>query len=220
MATTALAVVAERLQRDQQWSEVQRSDRPDDQGHHGRRWHNTGDQWGVSIVRRPAFAATCSDSRKTVAGSNTATAPALFQDDYSHDLSLNSYSGSGPNPSNCAHDNGWFIDSAQYVTIKHSYSILTGAGYCVTGAITALADYGLPHDITVDSSYMEGITGADLYTGSPNACGKPNIAITNNALSNDNGYSGTKTVLQWTPTGNTWSETMCRRRALRSTIRR
>ncbi len=168
--------------------------------------NSTGDQYGVSIIHGSCIRCNVFGFAKNYwSGTNTAAAPTVFQDDYSHDLSIHSYTGTTPPLPTCAHDNGWFIDSANNVTIEHSYSILTGAGYCVTGAITALADYGLPHDITVDSSYMEGINGADLYTGSPHACGTPNIVITNNAFSSDNGFSSTDYVLQWSPAGNVWS---------------
>jgi hypothetical protein len=97
------------------------------------------------------------------------------------------------------------MNSSTYVDLEHDYSILTGAGYCTTGAITNLADYGTPNNMTVTDSYMEGDAGADLYTGKAGACGTPNIVVTNNAFSDDNGYNGTDFVNFWTTVGNTWS---------------
>ena len=150
-----------------------------------------GDQYGVSLTHGACLRCNVFGFAKNFwSGTNTAAAPALFQDSYSHDLSANSYKGTTPPLTSCAHDNGWFIDSASYVTIEHSYSILTGAGYCVTGAITALADYGPPTHDTVDSSYMEGITGKDLAWG----CGSTHSTVTNNAFSSSNGYGGTDYV--------------------------
>jgi hypothetical protein len=165
----------------------------------------TGNQFGVSINEGSCVRCNVFGFAKNYStGSNPSAHPAVFQDDYSHDLSLNSYSGDGSG-SDCAHDNGWYMNSSTNVIIEHSYSIMSGARSCTTGAITNLADYGPPNNMTVDNSYMEGQGGADLYTGKANACGTPNIVITHNAFSRNNGYNGTDFVNYWTPVGNTWS---------------
>ncbi len=165
--------------------------------------NSTGNQYGVTIdhgscVRCNVFGF----AKNFISGTNTASEPALFEDDYSHDLSMNSYVGTTPPLASCAHDNGWFIDSGSYITIEHSYSVLTGAGYCVTGAITALSDWGPPTHDTVDNSYMQGIKGMDLAWG----CGSTYNAVTNNAFSDDNGYNGTDYVSRFESNGagNVW----------------
>lgn len=174
----------------------------------------SGNQFGVSINNGNCVLCNVQGFAKNFAtGGGTASAPALFEGDYSHDLSTNScagYSGGCTTPaggasSDCAHDNGFYMNSSDYETLQDDYSILTGAGYCTTGAITNLADYGAPSHMTVEGSYMEGDTGADLYTGKAGECGTPSIVIENNAFSNDNGYSGTDLENYWTGTGNTWS---------------
>jgi hypothetical protein len=176
--------------------------------------NSTGNQFGVSIDEGECLRCNVFGFAKNYsAASNTAAHPAVFEDDYSHDLSINScypYPGgcttaAGGASSDCAHDNGFYMNSSTYVDLEHDYSILTGAGYCTTGAITNLADYGTPNNMTVTDSYMEGDAGADLYTGKAGACGTPNIVVTNNAFSDDNGYNGTDLVSFWTPSGNTWS---------------
>ena len=176
--------------------------------------NSTGNEFGVSINYGECLRCNVFGFAKNFAsGTNSAAHPAIFQDDYSHDLSTNScypYPGgcttaAGGASSDCAHDNGFYMNSSAYVDLQHVYSILTGAGYCTTGAISNLADYGIPSNMTVNDSYMEGDTGADLYTGKPGACGTPDIIITNNAFSNDNGYEGTDFVNFWTTVGNTWS---------------
>jgi hypothetical protein len=176
--------------------------------------NSTGNQFGVSIDEGECLRCNVFGFAKNYsAASNTAAHPAVFEDDYSHDLSINScypYPGgcttaAGGASSDCAHDNGFYMNSSTYVDLEHDYSILTGAGYCTTGAITNLADYGTPNNMTVTDSYMEGDAGADLYTGKAGACGTPNIVVTNNAFSDDNGYNGTDFVNFWTTVGNTWS---------------
>jgi hypothetical protein len=128
----------------------------------------------------------------------------LLQDSYGHDLADDWSSVSAAESAACPHENVIFDDSSSYVTIEHSYAIGTGAGYCITGAIDDLGDYGaFGHDV-VDSSYAEGVDGADMYTGRSGNCGTP-FQVTNNALSNDNGYNGTDTINYWTDTGNRWS---------------
>ena len=130
------------------------------------------------------------------------SAPSLIVDSYSHDNA--SDWASSPTAAGCPHENGIYLDSSNYVTIEHTYSIMTGAGYCATGAISNLTDYGPPGDYTVDDSYAEGVLGADLYTGKAGGCGTPRIVITRNALSRDNGYGGTDTINYWTDKGNVW----------------
>jgi hypothetical protein len=175
--------------------------------------NSTGNQFGVLINQGSCVRCNVFGFAKNFAtGANTAAHPAVFQDDYSHDLSANSCAGhpggcttpaSGAS-AECAHDNGFYMNSSTYVVIVHSYSILTGAGYCTTGAITNLADYGTPHDMTVANSYMEGMAGADLYTGKGDDCGTPDMVIANDAFSADNGYGGRDVVNQWTDSGNSW----------------
>jgi hypothetical protein len=176
--------------------------------------NSTGNEFGVSINYGECLRCNVFGFAKNFAsGTNSAAHPAIFQDDYSHDLSTNScypYPGgcttaAGGASSDCAHDNGFYMNSSTYVDLQHVYSILTGAGYCTTGAISNLADYGIPSNMTVNDSYMEGDTGADLYTGKPGACGTPDIIITNNVFSNDNGYNGTDLVSYWDAAGNIWS---------------
>ncbi len=165
----------------------------------------TGNQFGVSINEGECLRCNVFGFAKNYAtGTNTAAHPAVFIDDYSHDLSLNSYSGNGSG-SDCAHDNGWYMNSSTYILIEDSYSIMTGAADCTTGAITNLADYGAPSNMTVDHTYMEGDGGVDLYTGKAPICGTPAMVITDDAFSSDNGYNGTAYINSWTPKGNTWS---------------
>jgi hypothetical protein len=132
----------------------------------------------------------------------SSSAPSRIVDSYSHD-NASDWAKSPKNPG-CPHENGIYLNTSDYVKIQHTYSILTGAGYCVTGAISNLADYGRPHDYTVVHSYAEGVLGADLYTGRPGKCGTPRIAMIRNALSRDNGWGGTDTINYWTDKGNVW----------------
>ncbi len=166
----------------------------------------TGNQFGVSINAGECLRCNVFGFAKNYAtGTNTAAHPAVFIDDYSHDLSRNSWSGQNGAGSDCAHDNGFYMNSSTHILIEHSYSIMTGAADCTTGAITNLADYGTPSDMTVDHTYMEGDGGVDLYTGKQPVCGTPDIDITNDAFSEDNGYNGVSFVNSWTWQGNTWS---------------
>lgn len=154
------------------------------------------DSFGISINNAECLRCSALGFTKNFTTGSNLASRTLFQDDYSHDLSN----------AGCTHDNGFYMNSSDNFTIEHSYSIANGAGSgCVTGAITNLADYGTPHDFTVDNSYMEGISGADLYTGKGSSCGTPNVVITNDAFSSDNGYGGTQLADYWTPTGNVWS---------------
>ncbi len=132
----------------------------------------------------------------------SATAPSRIVDSYSHD-SADDWASS-PTAPGCPHENGIYLNSSMYVTVSHSYSIMTGAGYCATGAISNLADYGPPRHYAVRDSYAEGILGADLYTGKAGACGTPGIVVIGNALSRNNGYGGKDTINYWTSAGNVW----------------
>lgn len=173
-----------------------------------------GNQFGVSIDQASCILCNVFGFAKNYStGGGTAAQPAVFMGDYSHDLSLNSCAGfpggcttpAGGASAQCPHDNGFYMNSSDYVTIEDSYSILTGAGYCTTGAITNLADYGPPNNMSIVGDYMEGDQGADLYTGKAGSCGTPNIVVKDNAFSSQNGFNGTDMVDYWTPTGNTWS---------------
>jgi hypothetical protein len=156
----------------------------------------TQDEFGVSIegnsecLRCNVFGFT----KNITTQGGSAGGRTLFQDDYSHDLS---------NPG-CSHDNVFYMNSSDYFTIEHSYAIADNAANgCITGAITNLADYGQQHDWTVDSSYMEGYSGIDMYAGKGNLCGQPNVVVTNNYYSTNSGYGDY--VSDWSQTGNTWS---------------
>ena len=109
-----------------------------------------------------------------ISDSNTAQAPALFQDDYGHD-----YYG-------CSHDDGTWFNSSSYVTFEHGWIMTNdptqqGSAGCSTGALTGGSDYGPQDHVVFDNSYGEGVTGEDTHAG----CGSTNSAYTNNALSNN-----------------------------------
>jgi hypothetical protein len=163
-----------------------------------------GDSRGVSLYSGGSECLRCNvfGFSKDFLLDGSSSGRTLLQDSYGHDLAHD-----WPTPSTqtgCPHENVIFDDSSNYVTIEHSYAIATAAGNCATGAIDDLGDYGaFGHDV-VDSSYAEGGLAADMYTGRAGACGSP-YTVTNNALSNDNGYNSTDTINYWTDTGNTWS---------------
>jgi hypothetical protein len=168
----------------------------------------TGNQYGASIVHASCVRCNVFGFAKNLwSGTNSASAPTVFQDVYSHDNSTRSYTGSTPPLSNCAHDNGIYISSSSYVTVEHSYVTLTGAGYCVTAAINGQADHGPPSHDTIENSYLEGIYGTDLLWG----CGSTYSSVAHNAFSSNNGYSGTDYVGSFetqatnpAALGNTW----------------
>jgi hypothetical protein len=128
-----------------------------------------------------------------ISDSNTAAAPALFQDDYGHD-----YYG-------CSHDDGTWFNSSSYVTFKHGWIMTNdptqqGSVGCSTGALTGGSDYGPQDHVVFDSSYGEGVTGEDTHAG----CGSTDSAYTNNALSSNTKDYGSGFGAN--NTGNSWAK--------------
>ena len=80
-------------------------------------------------------------------------------------------------------------DSGERITIDHSFVTATGTG-AVTGAVAFLASWGPGRDVTINDSYLEGGSGADLATAAVNT----HIRVTGNAFSTVNGYGGTTFV--------------------------
>lgn len=154
-----------------------------------------GDTYGVDFVHGSCIRCNVLGFSKGFwTGVNSAAAPTSYQDDYVHDMNANDQ---------CAHMNGWFLAGSAYVTVEHSYSMMDGGGdNCVTGAISIQPGPPTPNNITIDRSYAEGDDGADVNGG----CGGPNIVFTDNALSNNNGYSGQLTVTYYEDgPGNIWT---------------
>lgn len=128
-----------------------------------------------------------------ISDSNTAAAPALFQDDYAHDFY------------GCSHDDGTWFDSSSFVTFEHGWvetndSTQQGSAGCSTAALAGGSDFGPQDHITYDSSFADGVTGENIHTG----CGSTQMTITNNAADtgaakngSDGGYG--------TLAGNTWA---------------
>lgn len=128
-----------------------------------------------------------------ISDSNTAAAPALFEDDYGHD-----YRG-------CSHDDGTWFDSSSFVTFEHGWietndATQQGSAGCSTAALAGGSDFGPQDHITYDSSFADGVTGENIHTG----CGSTNMTITTNAAdtgaakdASDGGYGSL--------TGNTWA---------------
>jgi hypothetical protein len=161
-----------------------------------------GDSRGISLYAPGSECLRCNvfGFSKDFLLDGAGRASTVLQDSYGHDLAHDWPQAQ----SGCPHENVIFDDSSDFVTIEHSYAIATAAGNCATGAIDDLGDFGsFGHDV-IDSSYAEGGDGADLYAGRPGACGTP-YRVTNNALSNANGYNDTDTINYWTDSGNTWS---------------
>ena len=154
----------------------------------------TGDQYGISMIHGTCLRCNVFGFAKNyLSFGNTAANPTLFEDSYSHDISPHDES---------SHVNGFWIDfAASYVTIKHSYAIMTQA-VDVSAAIAVQSDGGAGSYVTVDSSYAEGDGGVDMTEGSA----QPNAVFTHNALSSDNGYSGTEYANGYcaSGTGNVW----------------
>lgn len=128
-----------------------------------------------------------------ISDSNTAAAPALFQDDYAHDFY------------GCSHDDGTWVDSSSWVTFEHIWvetndSTQQGSAGCSTAAFAGGSDFGPQNHITYDSGFADGVTGENIHTG----CGSTQMTITNNAVdtgaakdASDGGYGSLA--------GNTWS---------------
>ncbi len=120
---------------------------------------------------------------------------AAIVDSYSHDLA-------SPNPS-CIHAETVNADSATNVSVVHSFLKASGADGCVTGALMNGGSWGPGSNVTIDRNYLEGTAGADAV----GACGATQISYTNNAFSNNNGYSGTLFIYGFNKSGagNVWS---------------
>ena len=151
-----------------------------------------GDQYGVSLIHGECLQCNVLGFAKNFStGVNTAGDPAIFQDSYSHDLSSNDQ---------CAHADGFWLDSASYVTIEHSYSIIDHLGTtCVNGAIATGTDWGAPSHQAVDHSYLEGSASGEGWHG---GCGETYMQMTNDAFSNNEKGSGPWPSIG---TGNVWS---------------
>jgi hypothetical protein len=141
---------------------------------------------GGNVLGITAFGFT----RTFLSGTNTAAAPALFRDDYTH--------GFG----GCVHDDGTWFDSSSYVTFEHGYVLMgdTAGSGCTTAALSGGADYGPQDHVTYDSNYAYGADGENVHTG----CGSTYMTITNNAIDNGGDKNGSDGGYQ-ALTGNAWS---------------
>ena len=108
---------------------------------------------------------------------------------YSHDL--NTFAS---NP--CIHSETVDADSATNVSVEHSYLRATGT-VCVTAAFMNGSSWGPSSNVVLDSSYLEGVDGADVVAG----CGATNIRYTNNAFSSNNGYNSSLYIYGFNPSG-------------------
>jgi hypothetical protein len=124
----------------------------------------------------------------------------LIQDSYSPYTSTNN---------NGLHVEAVDADSANNVTVEHSYLHTTSAQW-VNSAFMNGGSWSPPQHITIDSSFLEGGVGADMQEG----CGSTYITVTNNAFSSDNGYGGNDYIYGYNPsdtamvwTGNYVAET-------------
>ena len=151
-----------------------------------------GDQYGVSLIHGECLQCNVLGFAKNFStGVNTAGDPAIFQDSYSHDLSSNDQ---------CAHADGFFIESGAYITIEHSYSIIDHLGTnCVNGAIDSGGSWGPPSHETITNTYMEGSVNGQDWHG---ACGESSMQLTNDAFSNNEKGSGPWLSID---AGNVWS---------------
>lgn len=125
----------------------------------------------------------------------TAGNDVLIQDTYSHDLSIHD---------DCAHAETIYADSATNITVEHAYLRASGSSDgCITAAFMNGGTWGPPSNITLDKSYLEGFSGADMEE----ACGSTDIRVTNNAFSDHNGYNSTDYVYGFDryDAGNAWS---------------
>jgi hypothetical protein len=151
--------------------------------------HNSvGDQYGMSLNNAECLRCNVFGFEKNYyAGSST-----LFQDSYSHDITVNGQ---------CSHADGMFIESSSNVTIEHSYTIMSGiTDGCINGAIDSGGSWGPVDHETIDSSYMEGTVDGEDWHGE---CATPNnVVVTNDAFSSSEKGSG-----PWIASapGNVWS---------------
>jgi Domain of unknown function (DUF4082) len=118
----------------------------------------------------------------------------VIQDSYSANLSTNNGG---------IHSEPVDADSAQNVTVEHSYLIAQAGSDTVTGALMNGASWAPANHIKVDSSFLEGGAGADMVE----ACAASNISVTNTAFSSNNGWGGTDFIYGFNPSnaGMAWS---------------
>jgi hypothetical protein len=117
-----------------------------------------------------------------------ATQNVLIQDSYSANLSTNNGG---------LHTESVDADSANHVTIEHSYLYAFTGNDAVTGAFMNGGSWGPANHISVDSSYLEGGAGADMVEN----CGATYISVTNSAFSSNNGWNGTSYIYGYNPAG-------------------
>lgn len=151
----------------------------------------TGDSYGVSGDNYTCLRCNVHGFSKNIGAFDNV----VIQDSYSHDLSLNDQ---------CSHSSTVYADSASNVTVEHSFLRATGTStQCVNSAFMNGGSWNPPSNDTIDSSYLEGVYGADMQEG----CGSTGVRVTNNAFSSDNGYGGTDYVYGFDShdSGNVWA---------------
>jgi hypothetical protein len=123
-----------------------------------------------------------------------ATQNVVIQDSYSANLSTNNGG---------LHTEAVDADSANHVTIEHSYLYSYTGDDAVTGALMNGASWGPANHIHVDSSFLEGGSGADMVED----CGATYISVTNTAFSSNNGWGSTDYIYGFNPSsaGMVWS---------------
>lgn len=150
-----------------------------------------GDAYGISGSNYTCLRCNVHGFSKNIAAGSAV----LIQDTYSHDLSLKDQ---------CSHSSTIYADSAKNVRVEHSYLTASGTSDgCITAAFMNGGSWSPPSGDTIDGSYLEGVSGADMQEG----CGSTNIHVTDNAFSSVNGYHGTDYVYGFEPRdlGNIWS---------------
>lgn len=150
-----------------------------------------GDSYGIAGVNYMCIGCNVHGFAKNLA----AGASVLIESSYSHDLSINDQ---------CAHASDVYADSGVDIAVEHSYLQATGTSDgCITAAFMNGGSYGPPSNITVHDNFLEGTAGADMQEG----CGSTNVSVTDNAFSDQNGFSGTDYVYGFDrrDAGNVWS---------------
>ena len=104
----------------------------------------------------------------------------VIKESYTHDLSTRNGD---------IHSAVIDADSGSNITIDHSFIKAGSTGY-VTAAVQFLSSWGPGQGLTLNNSYLEGGTGADLAMSAQNY----NVKVTNNAFSRNNGWGGTTFV--------------------------
>jgi hypothetical protein len=153
--------------------------------------NGVGDAYGVSGDNYVCLRCNVHGFAKNLAAGNAVR----IQDSYSHDLTIHD---------ECVHSSPVYADSGTNVTVEHSYLIATGTSSgCVTAAFMNGGSYGPPSTDTIDHSFLDGESGADML----GACGSTDIHVTDNAFSRNNGYGGTDYVHGFNDSdaGNAWS---------------